>query len=194
MSSFVEHVHDVATASTMQGLQQTRIFEDEILALYGMRKNRLDTMLQRTREGGELSKMAGVLFRQTQACIRTTLCQMNVGPLLQFTMAARSVLDLKKQAETRGALWVRDYAPMRSLVQKRMHRAQAMDLRLARDRVAIDVCFMNEALVQLFDFGMCAQFCSLTAWGMPVQLTDSASTFSIVVPQANGTKAEFIQN
>mmetsp|Transcript_83751 Transcript_83751/g.135794 ORF Transcript_83751/g.135794 Transcript_83751/m.135794 type:complete len:181 (-) Transcript_83751:407-949(-) len=53
---------------------------------------------------------------------------------------------------------------------------------------------MNEALVQLFDFGMCAQFCLPTAWGMPVQLTDGASTFSIVVPQANGSKAEFIQN
>jgi len=106
MSSFVEHVHDVATASTMQGLQQTRIFEEEILALYGVRKNRLESMLQKTREGGDLTKMAGVLFRQSQACISTTLCQMNVGPLLQFSMAARSVLDLKKQAEARGALWV----------------------------------------------------------------------------------------
>jgi len=205
MSSFVEHVHDVATASTMQSLQQTRIFEEEILSLYGVRKNRLDGMLQKTREGGELTKMAGVLFRQTQACIRTTLCQMNVGPLLQFAMAARSVLDLKKQAEVKGALWLRDYVPMRTLVQKRLSRGPAHELLsaeshtaflfvLARDRVAMDVCFMNESLVQLFDFGMCAQFCSPTAWGMPVQLTDGASTWSITVTQSNGTRAELIQN
>ena len=205
MSSFVEHVHDVATASTMQSLQQTRIFEEEILALYGVRKNRLDSMLQKTREGGDLTKMAGVLFRQSQACIRTTLCQMNVGPLLQFSMAARSVLDLKKQAEVRGALWVRDFVPMRTLVQKRLSRGPALEFLsaeshaafffvLARDRVAMDVCFMNESLVQLFDFGMCAQFCSPTAWGMPVQLTDGASTWSIIVTQSNGTRAELIQN
>ena len=203
MSSFVEHVHEVATASTLQGLQQTRIAEDEILALYGVRKNRLASMLVKTQEGGLLAKMAGVLFRQTQAAIRSTLCQMNVGPLLQFSMAARSVLDLKKQAETRGAAWVRDYIPMRTLVQKRLACSPALDLLsgethtafvLARERVAMDVCFMNESLVQLFDFGMCAQFCSPTAWGVPVQLTNGASTWSVVVTQANGSKAELIHN
>ena len=33
MLSFVEHVHEIATSSTLQGLHQAPIFEDEIIAL-----------------------------------------------------------------------------------------------------------------------------------------------------------------
>ena len=204
LTAFVDHVHDYATSATIQGLQQTRMQEEELLALYGVSEHKVHQILAQCQRGAELEGMARILDSQIRQSVKTALSLMCGGMLLQFEMAALAVRDLKKLEEERGHEWVQDSRPMRAVVEGRL-RSPAADLlnaethtaffyRLSDQRLAMDICFMNHSLVELYNAGTCANFCSDNAWGMPVQLTDGASTWSVMVTLQTGAKAEYVHN
>ena len=197
LTNFIEEVNEIASSSTISTLQGYNLREEAILLLYGAAgEYKLKRTLTNTMRSCELPDMASHLHSSVQQHISSALSHMATGELLQFAWAARSVLDLKKQSEENGAAWLDDTRSLKALVRSRLASTDCADLlcsetqtalfiNLTHERMNLEVSFMNQSLKESINWGTIAQFCSVTAWGVTVQMTNCASTIQVIITLPN---------
>ena len=194
---FLEEINEIASSTTISSLQGCDIREEAILLLYGASgEDRLHRTLANTQRNCDLADMARNLHSSVQQHISSALVAMATGELLQFSWAARTVLDLKKQKEENGLAWMTDMQSINSLIRARLGTTDCVDLLCSETQTALfisqthqrmnlEVSFMNQSLKESINWGTFAQFCSMTAWGVTVQMTNCASTVQVIVTLPN---------
>jgi len=193
LSNFLEEVNEIASSSTISTLQGYDLREEAILLLYGAAgEYKLRRTLANTQRNCDLPDMARNQHSSVQQHISSALSHMATGELMQFAWAARSVLDLKKQKEENGHAWLADSQSIKTLIRGRLATTDCADLLCSETQTALllgqshqrmnlEVSFMNQSLKESINWGTTAQFCSVTAWGVTVQMTNCASTVQVVV-------------
>ena len=196
--NFVEKVHDVASSTSVFEIQQVNIHEQDIYYLYGMTSDyKLKRTITNTRKNTDLRHLALIEYSNFQQKVSSALSNMVGGRLTQWAMAARVVLDLKRQEKEYGAEWFEDHVSFRNLLSTRVGTVRSADLlnsethtalfvNLSRKQLNLDICFWNKTVIECLNHGSTAQFCSTYAWGVTVQMTDCASTVSVMLSKEPG--------
>ena len=196
--NFVEKIHDIACSTSVHDIQQVNIHEQDIYYLYGMTsEKKLQRAISNTRKNTDLRHLALIEYSNFQQKVGSALSDMVGGKLTQWAMSARVLLDLKRQEKEYGTEWFDDHVAFRNMVISRMDTVPSKDMlnsetltslfvNLSRKQLNLDICFWNKTVIESLNHGKTAQFCSTYSWGVTLQMTDCASTVSVMLSKEPG--------
>lgn len=178
--------------SVISGTTEYMIFENDVLQLFGNRRNDVIGSLRRIIKDAPLRDMAKIYHTVFNAGVNDALLLMRTGPLKQWSMAAISVFDLQRQGAQCGEAWFRDGQPFSRNLWTRSSTGAAsgllddgvvfaLYLTEMEERLDLDLCFCNRVFMDILTRVQIMKFSYASkAWGMTIKIADMAHTVDVI--------------
>lgn len=183
----VEEMTEFVTMSRMKEIKEQDLRTESLFRLYGQTPHRIHRTLINCDQFAELSSMARSKHAATLSAIKNMTVFMVTGELKHWSMAAKTVLDLKSSGARMGRQWLEDYAPF----LRRLHNEG--DLVLDETNVTslfcadadrllkFDISYQNQMTMDIMSRAITANFCFQShAWGYPLRVADMACSCDVV--------------
>ena len=92
---------------------------DDLMQLYGAKEHNIHAYMASANACG-IAEQCRMMHSYVKISIKTTLLRMISGELVHWAMAARSLLDFKKQGKYNGQQWVDDHAKFTGFLARRL--------------------------------------------------------------------------
>ena len=152
---------------------------DDLMQLYGAKEHNIHAYMA-SANACAIGEQCRMMYSYLKISIKTTLLRMISGELLHWAMAARSLLDLKKQGKYNGQQWVDDHAKFTGFLTRRLDNSM-LDETLVLSHfmvfqdlsLAMDLSFQNTATTDQLQYSQMANYSyQPKAWGFCIKVAD----------------------
>lgn len=191
----VEEMSDVVTSTRLQEIKNQDVRAEELMQLYGQTSHRIRRVLANIRSFSPISNMAPAQHAALLSSLKNVLVTMMTGDLKHWSMAARTMVDLKMSGPRNAREYVEQYRPF--LLQMQQCRNVGLDetntsaLYYAdcENVLQFDISYQNQMTIEMLQRHITANFCfQAHAWGFPIRIADMACSCDVVTHKETFSK------